>query len=583
MALNDYSPRVIYIRLLGYMLPHWKMFTVSILTMVILAATQPAVSALLKPMLDGSFVHKDLAVVNATAILLVAIFFVRGVCGYLGAITMEHVAGHIVMTLRGAMHRKLIALPIQLIEDESPGSMISKFTYDATQITDAATNVVTVLVRDILTIVGLLGWMAYLDWRLTLVALIAVPIVIVIVRYFSRRLRLMSLHMQELMGEITHILTETIAGTKIIRLYEGQEQEQKRFKKSINAARHYRLKFISAASGTAPIAQFIISIALAIIIYAAARQSAADELTVGGFVSFFSAMVFLFSPIRRLTSINARLQQGIAAAMSVFRFVDEGSEQDKGEITLEHSRGCITLDRVSFCHSPTTKPAVDTVSFTIQTGELVALVGPSGSGKSTIANLLPRFYQPTEGEIRIDGIALRALTLKSLRANIAVVSQNIVLFDDTVAANVAYGAMFEDSEEKIIKALEAAQAKDFLAELPQGIHTRIGPDGNRLSGGQRQRLAIARAFFKNAPILVLDEATSSLDSETESAIQMVLETLRKGRTTLVIAHRLSTVEGADRIVVMSNGQVVESGTHQMLLEKNALYTKLYRLQLSAKS
>ena len=534
-------------------------------------------------MLDGSFVHKDLAVVNTTAILLVVIFFIRGVCGYLGAITMEHVAGHIVMTLRDAMHGKLIALPIRFVEDEPPGPLVSKFTYDATQITDAATNVVTVLVRDILTIIGLLGWMAYLDWRLALVALIAVPIVIVIVRYFSRRLRLMSLHMQELMGEITHILTETIAGTKIIRLHEGQEQEQKRFKRSINSARRYRLKFISAASGTAPIAQFIISIALAIIIYVAARQSAADELTVGGFVSFFSAMVFLFSPIRRLTSINARLQQGIAAAMSVFRFVDEGSEQDKGEITLEHPRGCITLDRVSLRHSPTAKPAVDAVSFTIQAGELVALVGPSGSGKSTIANLLPRFYQPTDGEIRIDGVALSALTLKGLRENIAVVSQNTVLFDDTVAANVAYGAMSENSEEKIIKALEAAQAKDFLAELPQGIHTHIGHDGNRLSGGQRQRLAIARAFFKNAPILVLDEATSSLDSETESAIQVALETLRQGRTTLVIAHRLSTIEGADRIVVMSNGQVVESGTHQMLLKKNALYTKLYRLQLSAKS
>ncbi len=559
------------------------MFALAVAAMVVLAATQPAVPALLKPMLDGSFVDKDLTLVNTMAVLLVLVFLARGVCSYASAIALEYVAGRVVMTLRTEMYAKLISLPNERTDEEAPGTLISKFTYDALQVTDAATHVLTVLVRDALTVIGLLGWMAYLDWRLTMVALLTAPIVIVIVRYFSVRLREMSERVQQTMGNVTQILEESVAGTKVIRTYGGQAYEKERFAASINAARRFQLKFASAASGTAPIAQFVTSIALAVIIYITARQSAADELTVGGFVSFFAAMILLFSPIRRLTSINSRLQRGIAAAGSVFSFVDQPSEPDAGVVALGKVDGRITFDQVSLRYSASRDLALKNVSLSIAAGEFVALVGPSGSGKTSVANLLPRFYQATDGQIRIDDTPIDTVSLESLRANIAIVSQDIVLFDDTIAANVAYGTMRRSSEDAILAALKAAQADDFLHQFPDGIHTRIGPDGARLSGGQRQRLAIARAFLKDAPILILDEATSSLDSASERAIQRALESLRLGRTTIVIAHRLSTVEGADRIIVMAGGEVIETGTHHALLESSTLYAGLYRFQFSAEA
>ncbi|MEM7251070.1 MAG: lipid A export permease/ATP-binding protein MsbA [Pseudomonadota bacterium] len=574
------NSRSLYARLLSYVRPHWRMFAVSIGAMVVLAATQPAVPALLKPMLDGSFVHKDLGLVNTMALLLVVVFAVRGICSYFGAIALEYVAGRVVMALRGEMYAKLLTLPSAKTDHQAPGTMISKFTFDALQVTDAATYVLTVLVRDSLTIIGLLAWMAYLDWRLTGIALATAPVVVLIVRYFSHRLRTMSARVQDTMGEVTQILDESIAGNKVIRTYGGQHYETERFETSINWARRFQLKFASAAHATAPIAQLVTSVALAIIIYLTARQSAADEVTVGAFVSFFAAMILLFSPIKRLTSVNGRLQRGLAASASVFAFIDQISETDTGEQELADVQGRIEFDNISLRYTDDGPMALDNVSLTIEAGEFVAFVGPSGSGKSSLANLLPRFYVPYRGAVRVNGIDITNVSLASLRAHVAVVSQDIVLFDDTIAANVAYGALRGSADRDIIDALERAQAMDFVQQLPDGIRTRIGPDGTRLSGGQRQRLAIARAFLKNAPILILDEATSSLDSASERAIHLAVESLRAGRTTLVIAHRLSTVESADRIVVMTGGQIAEIGSHQALLASSPLYAGLHRFQFS---
>ena len=573
----------LYARLLTYVRPHWRMFAVSIAAMVVLAGTQPAVPALLKPMLDGSFVHKDLGLVNVMAVALVLVFAIRGVCSYLGAIALEYVAGQVVMALRSQMYRKLLSLPSAHTDTQAPGAIMSKFTFDAAQVTDAATYVLTVLVRDSLTVLGLLAWMAYLDWRLTCIALATAPVVVLIVRYFSHRLRTMSAKVQDTMGDVTEILDESIAGHKVIRTYGGQPYETDRFGRAINSSRRFQLKFASAAHATAPIAQLVTSMALAIIIYLTARQSAADEVTVGAFVSFFAAMILLFSPIKRLTSVNGRLQRGLAASASVFEFIDQQSEPNRGRRELGVVRGDIHIAGVSLRYGPDAPVALDDITVSIEAGEFVALVGPSGSGKSSLANLLPRFYVPHRGVVSIDGQSITDVTLESLRAQIATVSQDIVLFDDTVAANVAYGALRESSESEIIDALERAQAMDFVNQMPAGIHTSIGPGGSRLSGGQRQRLAIARAFLKNAPILILDEATSSLDSASERAIHDALESLRHGRTTLVIAHRLSTIESADRIVVMTNGKIAETGTHQELLATSSLYAGLHRFQFSSET
>ena len=579
-ASSDASSLQLYLRLLGNVKPYWVPFALSILGLVVTALTEPAFPALLKPLLDGSFVRKEGGLLEWLPALIVGLFLVRGVASYASDYAIGWVANKVVMDLRNAMFAKLVRLPTYYFDTHTGGSLVSKFTFDVLQLTGAATSVVSVLFRDSLTIIALLAYLFYLNWQLTLVALLVGPPAVLITRGFSVRLRAMSRAEQAAMGDLNHALEESIGCHRVVKVFGGQEYEAKRFDFGANKVRSFNMKMTSAAAANVPLVQIVVSIALALIIYLAVRQASASEATVGDFVSFLSALLLIFQPMKRLTGVNQSLQRGLAAAENVFRLMDEQSESDTGTREIQRAGGTVEFRNVGFSYAGSPRPAVEGISFTIAAGETVALVGGSGAGKTTLANLLPRFYSPDSGQILLDGVDIATLKLASLRANIALVSQDIVLFNDTVAANIAYGRLAGTSETEIIRAAEAAHAMQFISEMSDGLATAIGENGVRLSGGQRQRLAIARAFLKNAPVLILDEATSALDSESERHVQEALDILMKGRTTLVIAHRLSTIERADRIVVLEAGRVTEIGRHADLLAASGIYAKLHRLQYS---
>jgi len=583
MASFDATSLQLYLRLLRYVKPYWAAFAVSILGMMVMATTEPAFPALLKPLLDGNFVQKEGGMLMWLPLMIVAVFLVRGIASYVSDYTTAWLSTKVVLDLRNAMFAKLLRLPTQYYDNYTTGSLVSRFTYDVLNVTGAATSVITVLFKDTLTIVLLLAWIFWLNWKLALVSLLIAPVVVGITRGFSGRLRAMSRAEQEAMGDLNHALEESIGCHRVVKVFGGQEYEARRFEAGANKVRRFNMKSTAAAAGNAPLVQLVVSIALALIIYLAIRQAAADETTVGGFVSFLTAMLLILPPLKRLTGINQLLQRGLAAAESVFRVIDERPEYDTGSRELGRGRGEIAFRDVRFSYSTTASPALDDVSFSVRAGETVALVGASGAGKSTLASLLPRFYSPESGQILLDGVDIATLKLASLRANIALVSQDIVLFNDTVAANIAYGRLSGTRETDIVEAARAAHAMQFIDQMPDGLATVIGENGVRLSGGQRQRLAIARAFLKNAPVLILDEATSALDGESERHVQAALATLMRGRTTIVIAHRLSTIEQADRIVVLDAGRVAETGRHAELLAAGGIYSRLYRIQYSRES
>ena len=572
------SSTQLYLRLLGYVKPYWRIFALSILGMAITAATEPLLPALLKPMLDGAFIQKDNAVIRLAPLIILAIFFVRGVASFMGTYAIAWVGNKVVMDLREEMFHKLLTLPTPFYDDHATGNLISKLTFDVAQVTAAATSVVTVVVRDSIIIVGLLGWLFYLNWKLTLLSLVMLPVIAFILKFINARLRNASRDSQQAMGDITQVIEESIAAHKVVKLFGGQHYERSRFSDQVNWVRRYNMKQAMAASSNVPIVQMVASVALAAIVYLATLQSAADETSVGGFLSFIAAMLMLTAPIKRLTGVSEHLQRGLAASESVFELLDTPGETDVGKIDIGRAQGSIAFEHVSLSYERDDRLALCDICLKIPAGQAVALVGASGSGKSTLANLVPRFYLPDSGRITLDGHDLAALSLPSLRANIALVSQEVVLFNTTVAANIAYGQMREVPEAEIIAAAQAAHAMEFIREMPQGLQTLVGERGVKLSGGQRQRIAIARAILKNAPILILDEATSALDSESERHVQAALETLMRGRTSLVIAHRLSTIEKADCIVVLQKGEVVETGTHGELLAKNGVYAQLHRIQ-----
>jgi subfamily B ATP-binding cassette protein MsbA len=474
MASSNATSLQLYLRLLRYVKPYWAPFALSIAGMMVVAATEPTLPIILKPLLDGSFVHKEGGLFAWLPLLIVAVFIVRGGGSYVSDYLISWVANKVVMDLRKAMFAKLVHLPTHYYDDHATGNLISKFTFDAHQVTGAATSAVTVIIQDSLAIAGLLAWLFWLNWQLTLVSLAVGPVVVVITRSFSQRLRSMSRAEQSAMGDLNHALEESIICHRVVKVFGGQEYEERRVEAGANKFRRFTMKVTSAGAANVPLIQLAVSVALALIIYLATRQVAADQITVGGFVSFLTAMLIMLPPLRRLTGINQTLQQGIAAAESVFPLIDERPEVDTGTREIARAEGEIEFRNVSFTYPGRIRPALDRVTVTVRAGETVALVGASGAGKTTFANLLPRFYSPDAGQILLDGNDIATLKLASLRANIALVSQEVVLFNDTVAANIAYGRLSGTREADIVQAAEAAHAMQFIRDMPEGPATLIG-------------------------------------------------------------------------------------------------------------
>ena len=574
------SSRELYLRLLRHVWPYRGALGAGIVAMIVGGLADAALVKLLGPLIDELFVHRNEALAILLPLGIVAVFLVSGLASFVSGYSTQWVSQKVILDLRRAMFDKVLRLPSAFFDEVATASLVTKFTNDVGNLAAASTSVLTVLVRDTVTIAALVAILLWSNWKLTLITFVVIPPIALVVRAFSKRLRQMSRESQRAIGGIAEVLDESIANQRVVRVFGGQAYESRRFEEASQKIRRFSMKHAVAAAGTVPVTQLIVACAIAAVIYLAAGQAFAGSTDVGHFIEFIAATGMLLQPLKRLTSINEQLQKGLAACESVFGLIDEKPEDDRGTVEIARARGAIRLDEVSLSYPGGGRPALDSVSLDIQPGETIALVGPSGSGKSSLIHLLPRFYHPSGGHVSVDGHDLEALRLESLRRQISLVSQNVVLFNDTVAANIAYGRAGEVSEAAITRAAEAAHAMEFIGALPHGLATEIGENGAKLSGGQRQRIAIARAILKDAPILLLDEATSALDTESERAVQAALDALMKGRTTIVIAHRLSTIERADRIVVLSQGRIVEIGAHRELVSAGGVYAGLHRLQFA---
>ena len=574
------SSRELYLRLLKHVWPYRAALAAGVLAMIVGGLADAALVKLTGPLIDELFVHRNRELAILLPLGIVAVFLVSGIASFISGYSTQWVSQNVILDLRRSMFEKVLRLPPAFFDEIASAQLVTKFTNDVNNLAAASTSVLTVLVRDTVTIIALIAILLWSNWKLTLIAFVVIPPIALVVRAFSQRLRQMSRETQRAIGGIAEVLDESIANQRVVRVFGGQDYESKRFEQAGQRIRRFNMKHAVAAAGTVPVTQLIVACAIAAIIYFAAGQAFAGSTNVGGFIEFIAATGMLLQPLKRLTSLNEQLQKGLAACESVFALIDEKAEADAGTIEMARARGAIRFDDVSLSYLKGTRTALTRVSLEIQPGETVALVGPSGSGKSSLIHLLPRFYHPDSGRITLDGHDLETLKLASLRRQISLVSQNVVLFNDTVAANIAYGRGDSVSEADIVRAARAAHAMEFIDTLPEGLATQIGENGAKLSGGQRQRIAIARAILKDAPILLLDEATSALDTESERAVQAALEALMEGRTTIVIAHRLSTIEKADRIVVLSQGRVVEVGGHRDLVAAGGVYAGLHRLQFA---
>ncbi len=572
------QPLAVYRRLLRYSVPHWKVFLAASVATALFSLTEVSFIALIKPLVDGTFVDKDPSIIRLMPLAILGLFLARGLTGFASAYGMAWVARQVVKTLRGDLFNHLLILPVRFFERQSSGQLITRITYHVEQVAEAATTALTSILKDGLTVIGLIAWMFYLNVKLALFTLVVGPIIALVIRYVSRRFRTISGRIQQSVGNVTEAAEEAVTAQRVIKIHNGQAVERAHFAAINDQNRYLTLKVTATAAGSNATIQFIAAWAVAAIVYVAGQPEMLAVITPGVFISFMGAMLALMSPIKNLTNVNERLQRGIAAASDIFSLMDQAPEAPGGNRPLIRAQGRIEFQDVRFRYGEGLSEALRGVTLAVEPGQTVAFVGRSGSGKSTLLSLLPRFYDPTGGRIALDGHDLREYPLERLRAQIALVDQQVRLFNATVAENIAYGLDPAPDESRIIEAAKAAYAWEFIEKLPQKLHTQVGQNGVMLSGGQRQRLAIARALLRNAPLLILDEATSALDTESERYIQAALEKLVAGRTTLVIAHRLSTVQRADMIVVLQDGRVAESGRHAELLGKNGLYAALYRMQ-----
>lgn len=569
---------IIYRRLLSYALPYWKIFIFAVVGMVIYAGTEVSFAQILETMMDGGFVEKDPGAMFWVPILMVLIFTVRIIGTFLSEYGMAMIARGVIRDLRAKVFNKIMTLPTRYFDTTSSGSILSKMVYDIEQIAAATSSVIIVLIRDGITVIALLVWMLYSNPLLTLILFVVAPFAAAIVYAISKRFRVIGLRIQDSMGGVTDITEEAIKANQEVKIFGGQEFESHRFLQTNEYNRRQHLKIVATNALSSPIIQLIVIVAFAVMIYLATNPDFLPSMTAGKFIAFMTGMILLLQHAKRLTTVNMVLQRGITAAQSVFNFLDIENEVDLGKKEIKTIKGDVVFDNVSFKYNTEDENVLSNISLAINAGETVAFVGRSGAGKSTLVSLLARFYDKTNGNIKIDDCDIEKLSLKNLRSHIALVNQNVTLFNDSVAHNIAYSDLENLDNDKIISAAKAANAFNFIEELTDGMDTIVGEDGVLLSGGQRQRIAIARAIFKDAPILILDEATSALDTESERHIQTALDALIKTRTTLVIAHRLSTIEEADKIVVLDKGKIVEMGTHTELISKDGHYAALHQVK-----
>lgn len=553
---------------------------VASVALVINAASDAYMLSLLKPLLDDGFGKTGSDILRWMPFVVIGLMVIRGISGFVSSYCVSWVSGKVVMNMRRKLFSHMMGMPVSFFDQQSTGTLLSRITYDSEQVASSASGALITVVREGASIIALFCLMFYYSWQLSVILIVLAPIVSFAIRYVSKRFRNISKNMQNSMGQVTASAEQMLKGHKEVLIFGGQQVESERFNKISNHMRQQSMKIVTASSISDPIIQLIASFSLAFVLYAASFPSVMETLTAGTITVVFSSMIALMRPLKSLTNVNSQFQRGMAACQTLFAILDMEQEKDEGKLVLtaDHAKGDIHFEQVTFTYQGKEAPALRDISLTIPANKTVALVGRSGSGKSTIAHLMTRFYDIQQGKILIDGHDLREYTLSSLRDQVALVSQSVHLFNDTIANNIAYARDHVYTREQIEHAARLAYAMDFIDKMPQGLDTIIGENGVMLSGGQRQRIAIARALLRDCPILILDEATSALDTESERAIQAALDELQKNRTSLVIAHRLSTIENADEILVVKDGCIVERGAHRTLLDKGGVYAQLYRMQ-----
>ncbi len=570
----DKTTLQLYKRLFRYIKPYWKIVGITLASIIVVASMEPLMPMLLEPLLDESLIKKDPESIRTVPLLIMLVFVVKGIAEYISKVSSEWVAHKAILDIRAEMFSKINDLPLSIHQSYNTGELLSKVTYDIPQVGATLSQAWIVIIRDSLTIILLTAYLLYVSWQLTLVILFIAPIVAFIIDRASKLMRNSSTEMQNSMGKLTHSLEEGLNGHKDIKIFGAEEHEQKRFFTTAEGLRKHTMDVVKVSALNVPLVQVLAAIAVSIIIYIASMMTAEDMFTPGQFLAYVGTVAFLFEPVRRLTNINQVIQKGMAAAASIFKILDLPSEENNGTKTPKFTRDLI-FNNVSFHYQNEKENAITEFSATFKANTTTALVGRSGAGKSTLVNLITRFYKIDSGSIQIGKTKIEDIELSYLRKNIGFVSQNIILFNDSIRANIAFGKP-ETSDEEIIKAAKNAHAWEFIESLPNGLDTNIGDNGSKLSGGQRQRVALARAFLKNAPILILDEATSALDNESEVKVQQALEKLQQGKTVIVIAHRLSTIKNADNIMVLHRGKIIEEGSHSELIAHNGNYNKLYQ-------